>query len=172
MAPLRLPFIAAACAAFAGVAIASAEETEVQWPENGAIKLGVPKSPPNLTIDIPGCFTIQLDWANDSVTLQMSGGKAVNLVGSERMRSDGGQLVALMNRENGQVHVITYVEASDGSFDSRMVSPKTEQCALSKIRVSSPTPEQLKDVTVGVSAEIEQLYREAMGFNAVEGETQ
>ncbi|KAL8453111.1 hypothetical protein Emed_000981 [Eimeria media] len=171
MAPLRLPFLAAACAAFASGAFASTEDTEVQWPENGAIKVGVPKSPPSLTIDVPGCLTVKVDWAQDSVTLQTHGdSRTTPLPGSERMRQDGGQLVTLLNRENGQVHVITYVEATDGSFDSRVATVNVEQCALSKLRLSSPTPEQLKDVTVGVSAEIEQLYREALGFNATEEE--
>ncbi|KAL8433550.1 hypothetical protein ACSSS7_003841 [Eimeria intestinalis] len=172
MAPPRLPFVAAAYIAFAGVALASNEVTEVQWPENGAIKVGMPKSPANLSLEVPGCLTVKLDWPSDSVTVQKSGNaQAFPLQGGERMRRDGGQLVTLLNRESGKVHVITYVEATDGSFDSRMLSLDLPQCTLTKLRISSSTPEQLKDVTVAVSAEIEKLYREAMGFNAAEEAT-
>ncbi|KAL8275824.1 hypothetical protein Esti_000387 [Eimeria stiedai] len=171
MAPLRLPFLAAGYAALAAVAIASNDVTEVQWPENGAIKVGMPKSPANLTVDLQGCLTVNIDWPGDSVTVHESG-NSTHLPGSERMRQDGGQLVLLLNRESGQVHVVAFVEAVDGSFDSRMLTLDMQQCPLSRLRLSSPTPAQLKDVTVGVSVEIEHLYREAKGFNAVDEATE
>ncbi|KAL8428214.1 hypothetical protein Efla_005316 [Eimeria flavescens] len=163
MAPLSLPLLASACAFLAG--FAAAAPIEVTWPENGAIKFSMTKAPPSLKLELPDCLSLSLDFGADQVQVSRAGQSELTILsGSEKMKPEGGQVVVLFNLENSVVHVIAYVETPDGSFDSRMSTLNIAECPLTMLRVSSATPADLKDMSVFVSEEIEQLYRKALGF--------
>lgn len=165
MAPLQMPRFALAFLAVFGAAVQA--ESEVPWPEHGSIKVGIPKSPVQLNLELPGCLKVSIDWKSDQVRFEKAGdSQASPIDGTDRMREDGGQLVTLFTLEDNKAHIIVYTEVGDGSLDTRMTSVPISGCPLSKLHISSPTPEALKDVSVGVSDEIRALYLQRMGATA------
>ncbi|XP_026190348.1 uncharacterized protein LOC34619240 [Cyclospora cayetanensis] len=132
---------------------------EVSWPNNGSIKVIAPKSPSHITIAVPGCVTVTIDWEDNSVQVTKHGESSSQPVGgSERLRDDGGELVVLLSRQENTTHVAVYAESVGGGFDSRLQSIEMPSCNISKLVISSPKNKNLKDFQVGVSKEIEQLY--------------
>lgn len=148
---------------FAAAAQAS-KDVEVDWPANGSIKLGMPKSPADLLLSLPGCMEVKLDWPGDKIEVKMQSGKSHKLSGKGKMNPKGGRIVVLFSIDNEKAIVVAYPEADDGGFDTRMLTVQDPKCKISKLVVKSSDNAALKNVTVGVSKEIEDLYRKAMGF--------
>lgn len=157
-------------AAFIGLVVLGTSvqgKLDVPWPEHGSIKLITPKSPSQLSMELPGCLTIAVDWQANRVEVRKEGdAEPTVLAGGERLQAEGGQLVTLLTLEAGQAHVIVNAEDSSGSLDSRMHSFPIPQCPISRLRVSSSSNGDLTGIRVGVSKEIEDLYLQSLGFSS------
>lgn len=160
---LKMKGFTAACAIVAAFGVAVQAESVVPWPEHGSIKLNTGKSPSQIKLELPGCLTVDVDWAHDRVTAQKATDADPTVIeGTERMRQDGGSMVVLITLEDGHSHIIVNAEADSGNLDTRMLSLPIEGCPISKLRVTSPNGGDLGSVNVGVSEEIQKLYFEQM----------
>lgn len=149
-------------AAINGEAAAAGKET-IMWPDHGTIKLGVPKSPPYLILDLPGCLTLSMNWAENNTEIKKaSGGNITILEGHENARKDGGELVVLITKDSTNVNVLVDAEIESGLLEARRAQIPIESCLISQLVVSSPTPEMLKDVYAAVSQEIKDVYMQVL----------
>lgn len=140
---------------------------EIPWPNNGAIKMITAAAPSQVTMTLPGCLSVNVNFDEDKVQVTTNGnGQAIDLPKNETLKRGGGQLVTLMSLENGEAHVIVNAESTDGGFESRMKSFPVNSCLISKLDVTSTTPDRLTDVKVGVNKPIEKIYREKRGFTS------
>lgn len=137
---------------------------EIEWPNNGAIKMITPFAPQQVTVALPGCVTVEVDFQRDLIDVVTADGNKVTLPKSERLKNDGGQLVTLLSRDGGSTHIIVNAESAAGGFETRMQTLNVPSCHISKMDVRSPTPDKLRDVKVGVNQPIENIYRQRRGF--------
>lgn len=137
---------------------------EIPWPENGAIKMTTPSAPQQVTIALPNCVTVQVNFAQDMVAVTTHDGMRVELQKNETLKKEGGQLVTLMSREGDSTHIIVNAESAAGGFETRMQTLNIPTCQISRMDVTSATPEKLQEVKVGVNKPIEDVYRQHRGF--------
>lgn len=149
---------------FAAIAAGVQGKEEIQWPENGAIKLITPSAPQQVTMALPGCLTVRVDFGQDLIEVTTADGNKTTLPKNESLNSAGGQLVTLMSREGDSTHIIVNAESSAGGFETRMQTLNMASCLISRLNVTSPTPDRLQDVKVGVNKPIEDIYRQHRGF--------
>lgn len=156
--------LASVSVVLAAIAAGVQGNEEIQWPENGAIKMITPAAPQEVTIELPGCVTVQVNFGKDLIEVTTADGKKTALEKSERLNSAGGQLVTLMSREGDRTHIIVNAESTTGGFETRTQAFTISSCLLSRMNVTSPTPDKLRDVKVGINKPIEDIYRQQRGF--------
>lgn len=149
----------------AAIAAGVQGEEKILWPENGAIKMTTPTAPQQITMALPGCVTVQVDFGQDLVEVTTADGTKTDFPKNERLNSAGGQLVTLMLREGDSTHIVVNAESEAGGFETRMQTLNMgSPCHISRMDVKSPTPEKLQDVKVGINKPIEDVYRQHRGF--------
>lgn len=164
LALVNMRSLASVSIVLAALAAGVQAKEEIQWPENGAIKMITPRAPQQVTIALPGCVTVQVDFGQDLIAVTTANGKRTELQKSERLKNDGGQLVTLMSREGDKTHIIVNAESATGGFETRTETVNVASCLISRLDVTSPTPQKLQDVKVGVNKPIEDIYRQHRGF--------
>lgn len=148
----------------AAIAAGVQGKEEIEWPQSGAIKMITPAAPQQVTMDLPGCVTVHVDFGQDLIEVTTADGTKTPLPMNEHLNSAGGQLVALMLRDGDTTHIVVNAESATGGFETRMQTFPMDSCLISRLNVTSPTPERLQDVKVGINKPIEDVYREHRGF--------
>lgn len=148
----------------AAIAAGVQGKEEILWPDIGAIKVITPAAPQRITMDLPNCVTVHVDFGQDLIEVTTADGTKTTLPKNESLNSAGGQLVTLMSREGDSTHIIVNAESSAGGYETRMQTFNMDACLISRMNVTSPTPEKLQDVKVGINKPIEDVYRQHRGF--------